>query len=310
MKEVFVYGALRSGTTLLRVMLDGNPRIDCRGEADFLFDYLHRPAGGNGEWEIDFDGLKRDRIYQASGLTLSEGLPPHAAIMDAINQMRRADDNCVAIILHRNLDLALALFPQMAVLHKLRDPRDVARSSIGMGWAGHAYYGVDHWVKTETLWQQNAGRIAPDRQFELRYETLIEAPEPHLRDMCAFLELPYTANMLSFEGRSSYSAPDVSLIEQWRRKMSQGDVALVEQRVGRLLEASGYTPSGFEAPNFGILARARLSLSNRAYIWKIRIKRYGLRDPLLVAFARKLRWPALARSAQKRINIKHLDYLK
>jgi hypothetical protein len=40
---VFVYGALRSGTTVFRLMLDSHPKISNPDEMDFLFDHVDLP---------------------------------------------------------------------------------------------------------------------------------------------------------------------------------------------------------------------------------------------------------------------------
>ncbi|KJV06249.1 sulfotransferase [Methylocucumis oryzae] len=38
---IFICGALRSGSTMLRLMLDHHPNIVNPGEFDFLFDYMY-----------------------------------------------------------------------------------------------------------------------------------------------------------------------------------------------------------------------------------------------------------------------------
>ena len=116
--------------------------------------------------------------------------------------------------------------------------------------------------------------------------------------------------MLRFGDRTSYSEPDTSLIEQWRRKMTPQDVALVEHRLGPMLEGAGYAPSGFDMAPFGPLERFRIAAMNRTHIWKTRINRYGLWDPLMVALARKLNRPEMGYQAQARIDVKHKAYLK
>ena len=64
---LIIYGALRSGTTLLRLMLDGHPGISCPGEADFLVDYISEE---HKEFKIDFKELEENRIFKASGIKL------------------------------------------------------------------------------------------------------------------------------------------------------------------------------------------------------------------------------------------------
>src|SRR6056297_3992604 len=67
---VFVFGALRSGTTLLRLMLKSHPGIQSPGEADFLFDHV-APAGDGG-WRYDRAALERDRIFRAKHIAMPE----------------------------------------------------------------------------------------------------------------------------------------------------------------------------------------------------------------------------------------------
>ena len=54
---VFVYGALRSGTTAFRLMLDAHPLTVNPGEFDFLFDYLHADDTCPDGWRLDTDAL-------------------------------------------------------------------------------------------------------------------------------------------------------------------------------------------------------------------------------------------------------------
>ena len=46
MAPILVFGALRSGTTLLRLMLKAHSGVQSLGEADFLFDHIEKAADG------------------------------------------------------------------------------------------------------------------------------------------------------------------------------------------------------------------------------------------------------------------------
>jgi len=137
-RTVAVYGALRSGTTLLRLMLNAHPQLSCPGETDFIFDHLH---GTDTAAHYDETALERDRIYRAHR-TLYAGTPLPDLTPDALINRIAGTDNIAVLMLHRRISRALALYPDLRVIHFLRDPRDVARSSIGMGWAGNVYYGL------------------------------------------------------------------------------------------------------------------------------------------------------------------------
>lgn len=307
-----LYGALRSGTTILRLMLDGHPRLACPGEADFLTDFLVRtgPASVVGNWRYDLAQLREDRIFRASRARL----PKRADALHAFEVMTRdlhdGTADRLVLVAHRGLEGLLELCPGTPILHLVRDPRDVARSAIGMGWAGNVYHGVDVWLETERAWERCASRILRHPVHEIRYEALVRDPSGTLAGICDFLDLSYDPGMLSYAAHSTYDAPDVSLIEQWRRKLGPRDIGLVEGRVGNLLAARGYSESEYPPVLPGPLDRLGLWADQKVRSWQHRVARHGLRDPLMVALGRRLRVPRIYRSAQRRIDNRTIAKLK
>lgn len=288
-RTIAVYGALRSGTTLLRLMLDGHPRLACPGETDFLFDHLIRDGDGG---RYDPEVMERDRIYRAHMAKYADQ-PLSAHTPDGFIARIAGEDQIAVLMLHRHIDRVLDLYPDMRLIHMLRDPRDVARSSIGMGWAGNVYHGVDHWIDTERGWQAVRDRLHPDQVLEIRYERLIQDTEAVLQQVCAFCGLSFDPQMLAYDAKSTYSKPDTSLVEQWKRMQTPREIGLVECRIGALLTETGYAPSGHPAPPPGRLERLALAVQNRRAIWARRIERFGLLDPLVVAIANRLGLPGL-----------------
>lgn len=305
---VIVYGALRSGTTLLRLMLDMHPGLSCPDEADFLFDFADVAA--DGSVTIDREAMGRDRVYTDSAVTLSADLDGREAIADMIAQMHDTPGDCAVIMIHRGLETAMKLFPDTPVLHMLRDPRDVARSSIGMGWAGTVYHGAAHWIETEREWDRALAVHPGMVQADLRYEALIADPEAELSRVAAFFGVSFIPEMLAYDEGSTYSAPDISLIEQWKRKQSAQELSHVEHRVGALLTARGYTPSGHAPQEPTGMTRLRLEWQHKSSVWKTRVKRFGFVDPLIIRVARTLGLPQLGYAAQRRIDRKTLAILK
>ena len=166
-----VFGALRSGTTLLRLMIDGHPRFVCPGESDFLFDYLI-PAQ-NGGWRYDLQALAADRIFQASPARLPETDEAIPALASMIADLRGSSGGCLVLMLHRGLGRLLQMEPDIPIIHLVRDPRDVARSAIGMGWAGNVFYGARTWLVTEKEWEREAANLPASQFFEFQYEALL-----------------------------------------------------------------------------------------------------------------------------------------
>jgi len=303
-RSFIVFGALRSGTTLLRLMLDGHPKLSCPGEMDFIIDHLD--ASG----QLDLTALEADRIYRAHEARYADHPLPNPTPQDLIARVAGPDEGMAAVIMHRHLDRALGLFPGMRVLHLMRDPRDVARSSIGMGWAGNVYYGVDHWVGTQQDWHRAQDMLSEPQKLVVFYEDLIRNPEETLSSICTFIGLDFHPDMLTYDADSTYEKPDPSLILQWQRKQTPREIGLVEAKIGPLLEQAGYPASGHELIYPGIIGKLGLWAQSKRAQWAWLIKRYGLMDLLLVKIASSIGMPMVAQAARQRIDAIKVRHLK
>jgi hypothetical protein len=282
---VFVFGALRSGTTVFRLMLNAHEQVHNPGEVDFLFDFLVPDAVHPTGRRYDREALRLNRIFGAHGLDLPKDVDGLDLLDDLVGQFRaRAPGQVLTMNVHRHADRIAQAMPGARFVHLLRDPRDVARSSVGMGWAGISYYGVDHWIATERGWA--AAGIPQDRVLTLKFEDLMGDIEARLTDVCAFLGVPFSPAMLDYHLDTTYGPPDPRLAEQWRRKASPHEVALLEAKCGDMIAGLGYAPGG--APHHpGAVERAALHARNTGLRWRSSVRRFGL--PLLVA-TRLSRW--------------------
>jgi hypothetical protein len=287
-------------------MLDAHPHISCPGERDFMLDALRPGAEG---LVLDTEDLEASRIFRAAGLPLPQAREGRAAF-DALlaADMAKSGKDIHVIVLHRGLAQLMQVMPEARFIHLLRDPRDVAHSSIGMGWAGNSWYGIEHWLKTEGDW--TAQDIPQDRVCTLRYEDLLEQPEAELRRLCDFIGCAYDPAMLDYAGDTTYEPVDPKLAYQWRRKQNPDNVSDTEWKAASLMARYGYAPSPAGPRKPGALRRLALAVQNKQAVWRSRIRRYGLRDPLLVAWGYKGGPKELARAAQRRIDTKELKYLK
>jgi hypothetical protein len=297
MKISILYGALRSGTTLLRLMLQGHPRLWVPGESDFLFDHLQERDDG---FVLDRAGLEQDRIRRNH---LSE-LPTSELAVECVREMVTAladGHEHITLVLHRGVARAARVFPEAPVIHLIRDPRDVARSCVGMGWAGVAYRGVEGWIDTEREWLATAPKIPAEQRLDVRYEDLIAAPDQHLTEVAALLGVEYHEGFHAYPATSTYSAVDASLAYQWRRKMSPREAQLIAGRAGDLLTACGYEHSEGGAAMPNVLERIGLTYRDFVGRWAWRFRRLGVVDPLVSAVCRRLGMPGLAGAANRRI---------
>lgn len=306
---VFVYGALRSGTTMFRLMLDTHPQIGNPGEMDFLFDYLTPDKSHGTGWRYDLDGLRSDRVFRAKDLSIPEGLSGLDLLDAFLSQIKaRAGTAVVSINLHRRIDRVFQVLPHARVLHMLRDPRDVARSSIQMGWAGTLYHGVAHWIETERAWDRGTAGVDPSQIFEFSYEALFQNIDETLHAVCDFLETEFDPQMLRYHENTTYAPPDASLTEQWKRKCHPAELAEVESRAGALMETRGYERSQPPISLSG-LHKLRLGLRNKLYVWKFGMKRFGVITYLAEKLTRRLGLKKPHRFYKRRIQDIATQYL-
>lgn len=305
---VFICGALRSGTTLLRLMIDHHPLLNNPGEMDFLFEC---PRLENGEPDLKAykAQLTVNRIFLDKNLPIDETLDHHSLVRSFVSGVRQPG-KVLTINIHRHFERIPELFPNARFVHLLRDPRDVAHSSIGMGWSANVYHGVEHWIDSETSFERLREMAPQDRIFSLKNEDLIHDPERELTALCAFLGVAYDAAMLSYPEKSTYSAPDASLVEQWRRKQSKQEIGLVEGRLGSMLADRGYKASGMEPVHPNALQKLLLKLENKLGRFSVSARRNGFFLTLLRIVSDRLPIEPLRRRVRLKLNERAVKYLK
>ena len=158
---VFLCGALRSGTSMTHLMLNAHPEIRNPGEFDFLFD-LFAQNGTMPEVSDFYHFLSTDRIFLSKNLRLEPNAKTYKEALTYLIEQLEDGSNVICLNLHRNFDVAYQCFPDAQFIHMIRDPRDVSRSTIGMGWAGNPYFGIKLWLKTERNWKKLSETIASE----------------------------------------------------------------------------------------------------------------------------------------------------
>lgn len=306
---VIVFGALRSGTTLLRLMLNAHPELNNPGEVDFLTDHIRPAPQAPTGWRYDMSALRSDRMFRAQGIEMPDGLDG-LDLMDALLRRLAAKSRGVLCVsMHRDLPLALQLLPGTRVIHLLRDPRDVARSSVEMGWAGTLYHAVNHWVRSELDWERVRAGLPADDWTELSFEALMSAPEKELSRICGFLGVPYSSKMLSYPQHSTYALPNPSVAGQWTHRCKPQSVAELESKIVEMMHARGYAPSMPHAPP-GPLRKVVLALRHRLGMWAFGVRNYGAIPFFGARVAHKLRIKSLQRYFQRKIDARIRQMLR
>ena len=303
-------GAERSGTTLLRLMLDHHPKISFFSEFEFVVDRI-APDGALPDLADFREYLSVHRNFRSSGFTMDEGLDYVGLVRSFLNQKQAKDGKpVVGATVHFGFEHLDRLWPDARFVHLVRDGRDVARSTIGMGWAGNFYKGVEPWILAERTWAQLRARLPEERCMTVRYEDLVLDARGVLERTCAFIGVPFDEAMFDYAHNSTYDAPDPKLVSQWRRKASPKEVRLAESRIRHMLEERGYELSSFSPHSPSPLERAYLRAQDRLYRAKFRLDRYTL--PVFVEdfVSRRLHLDAWQRKVKLKINAIEERHLK
>jgi hypothetical protein len=257
---IFVGGAGRSGTTLMRVMLDSHPRICCGPEFKALpaiaeqyqlLTGFHRPvmeSYGNALSDV-----------QACFRTLIEGLAKNFRRAEGKPRWAEKTPHNVLYM------VALGeIFPEARFIHVLRDGRDVTCSLLTMDWfdpstgrkvdyvetmTGAARYWRD--VVTEAR-QQAAHPSLTGRVLEVRYEALVTETAATMRQILEFLGEEWDDAVLSYQRKDRRGEPmesstagilkpvDQSALGRWQHDMTPRDKATFKAEAGALLTTLGY----------------------------------------------------------------------
>jgi len=290
-QHLFLIGAKRSGTTVLRLMLDHHSQIAWPFEFEFVSNLLpdddHWP-----DLEGVYDYLSTNRQFLQANLAIDKTLSVAELVDSFLVQKRElASKPFVGATVHRDYQRLLGVWPEAKFIHLLRDARDVARSSIGIGWAGNHWSGGHRWIEAEQEWRELRKNLADDRWIELKYEDLIVRPVEVLTEICGFIGVGYEEALFDYTKDSTYERPDPSLIEQWRRKMTEEQIRTVEACAGKMMVECGYALSGLPALEItGGLAK-KLKRESRIGLAKYRIERFGV-------------WLYLEDLISRRLNIK------
>lgn len=299
---VFLVGAERSGSTMLRLMLNDHPDVCWLNEFEYAVDQLNDDGTcynlqGYREW------LSCHRTFTATGFTINENLDYHHLVNSFLLQKQKEDGKqFVGATVHRYFDRLLTIWPEAKFIHILRDPRDVSRSVLNMGWVGHIYYGSDRWIGAEKTWDRLAKSISSDRYVEIRFEKLLDNPLKELMPAWRLMGVDPAKYAMKYWENTTYSAPNPKLSYQWKRKLTPHEVQLIESRTGQMLKAKGFDASGFKPIKLERADRVRLSILNRIGRAMKRRSRYGTQMWIASIIAPRTPFKKWRRSIRLRLN--------
>lgn len=272
---IFLVGSERSGTTLLRLMLDQHPQVTWCKEFEFVVD----PVRG-GQWpsiQQFAEYLETSRIFKDTGFTLRTDLDYQHACQAFLDQRRAMHDKpYVGATVHRHYETILKIWPDARFIYLKRDGRDVARSCIGMGWDGNMWHASKRWADSVHTWNALRDKLDPACYIETSYEQLITDARGELTRLFDFIGPGFDEAVWNYHEGTTYSEPDPALIAQWKRKLSPYELGLVEARIAPLLKMQGYELSGHPPVKITPIVKLRLKLQDRWTRMMYRWRNYGV----------------------------------
>ena len=269
-RPIFIFGCPRSGTSLLSRIIGCHPRIAVPFESHlyntfypWLKYYGDLKLKQNQERLIDdilSTEVMRDWTPCLNRQTILEAIKrfDFHGIVDSImcswaktQGKTRWGEKTPAHAFY--WQAILSGFPDLQVLHIVRDGRDVAlswkRARFG---PKHIYPLARGWVKYLETVEKLRTVLTEDSFLEVRYEKLLSEPKPVVRNICTFLGEEFTPKMLDFykvsapyptdwQNQKNLSKPPLTSNKgKWHNEMTSNELRIFEALAGSALERYGY----------------------------------------------------------------------
>jgi hypothetical protein len=210
----FVCGVTRSGTTLVRLMLDSHPDLAIPGEthwvpkmikaqerskhsgdelADLIVDHKRW-----GDFHLDAEQL-RERYRALDPVTAADAIRAFYMLYAEREGKTRYGDKTPGYV--KEMRRIQRVLPEARFVHIIRDGRDVSLSHMRMNWGPETY------AESARLWRnriRKARKMAPsvNHYMEIHFEELVADTEGVLRRVCDFVDLEFDPVMLDYHERA------------------------------------------------------------------------------------------------------------
>lgn len=265
----FVLGCPRSGTTLLRTMLDVHEGLWAPGELQFasyvgmadraasimpLLRFMPLPELAARLGESTADASRRFRAWELEDTPVEE---VYQRLHDADPSTMIVDKTPTYGDRLSYLERIGRAFPNARFIHLVRSPHDVIRSVVRM----QLYKGVQRrlarelspyhvgeiiWCAQESNIRRFLAGVPGERQYRVRYEDLVADPTPALTAICELLGRPFDPRMADpyagSKGRVARGAGDmqVNLLDRVQPRTAAEALYPVGARCQELASAFGY----------------------------------------------------------------------
>lgn len=268
-KPIFIIGVPRSGTTLLRVILDSHSRIVAAPETPWILGSYG--PGSIRELVCTLTEHETGPVKNLAGVT-SELV--HSAALEFFNKIigsyLYAKQKDLVVLKTPDdiqyLEFLIKLFPNSTYIHMFRDGRDVACSTVNkratffgnkLRNCGELNFenAMRRWYDWESKTRQFLGANKNLKQISISYEDLVAHPRDTIKKTCGVLNVNFEETMLEYylhdhdypewEAGSTdvknKAGIDEKSIGRWTTEISKQDLRNIEGKYGNFLKELGYT---------------------------------------------------------------------
>ncbi|HEY7876361.1 MAG TPA: sulfotransferase [Actinomycetota bacterium] len=261
----FIVGSARSGTTLLRLMLNAHPEVAVPPESRFVTElwgnspevdvtaFLDALGAHNRftAWELPIEDVRR-ALGGRSAVAYADAIDAAYRAYAAARGKRRWGDKTPRYVEH--IPFLARLFPDARFVHLVRDGRNVALSYADVPFGPKTLAkAAELWARRVTRGMTDGRALGSGRYLEMRYEDLVGDIEARAKALCEFLDLPFDAGMLDYTERARsdvlpraakynphVTERPISQTRSWQTDMPDRHVAVFEVIAGSVLADLGY----------------------------------------------------------------------
>lgn len=245
LRPIVVGGCYRSGTSLVRRLLDSHPRVHCGPEVklfrDFYADYIAAPDPIS---HLRFMTTARSLLHEDELLEVLGGalVEIHERAARAVGKPRWADKAPENVVFLEQWQRILG--DEWVFLHVARNPLDTLASISEHPFPRSIPAGLEGRIDLYVAYAKAGLRFAerhPGRYVRLLYEDLIADPEAATRRLMASLgegfhpeqlAINATAHQPGLEDPKSAAATEVrrDRVGRWREVLSEAEAKEIERR--------------------------------------------------------------------------------
>jgi hypothetical protein len=191
-------------------------------------------------------------------------------------------------------DTLCEMFPDARFIHLVRDPRAVVRSANRFPrLPDDTVINASNWHHYMQVGYRRLTQHVPSSQRRtIRYEDLTSTPEASAREICEFINAPFSERMLRFHEESEEYMPS-SIDElggsrkvtrpvytdkqaKWKDELTDSEIGIIESMCGDFMSVFGYELTDAEIPLSSLLRYQMRRLYTRAKRWQHRHDRFHI----------------------------------